>query len=36
MEQSCKFARLRVTPGYIRTFVPIAVQAGKSEILQNC
>ena len=36
MEQSCEFARVWVRSGYVRTFVPVAVQAGKSEILQNC
>jgi hypothetical protein len=33
MEQARKFARVWVSPSYVRTFVLIAVQAGQSEIL---
>ena len=35
MEESNNLARIRISSGYIRTFVPIAVQAGEGEILKN-
>jgi hypothetical protein len=35
MEESNNFARIRISSGYIRTFVAIAVQAGEGEILKN-
>ena len=35
MEESCKFARVWICTGDVRTFVPVAVQTGESEILEN-
>ena len=35
MKQPNKFACVRIGAGYVRTFVPIAMQAGEGEILKN-
>jgi hypothetical protein len=35
MEESNNLARIRISSGYVRTFVAIAVQAGQGEILKN-
>ena len=35
MEEPNKFACVRIGAGYVRTFVPIAMQAGEGEILKN-
>jgi hypothetical protein len=35
MEESDEFASVWICAGYVRTFVPVAVQAGESEVLRN-
>jgi len=35
MEESRKFACVWICSGYVRTFVPVAVQAGEGEVLKN-
>ena len=31
----CKFNRVRICSGYVRAFMPVAVQAGESEVVKN-